>query len=122
MAVKKHSHRKWINYWGSRQSYMNLQSTRHRIFKLDQNHPNPVVNKTTIPFVQYQNEMMELAIYNIVGQKVKTLVEGFLQKGSYLIDWDGREHFGKPLGWGDYIYKLQARTGQVKFRKLTLLC
>ena len=96
------------------------QSTSPASFTLAQNYPNPFNSGTVIRFSLPQSEVVELAIYNLAGQKVAKLLEGTRQAGTYAINWDGRDHGGRALASGVYFYHLQAGA-QEQTRKLLLL-
>ena len=89
-------------------------------FALDQNYPNPFNSNTVIRFALPQDGLVELAIYNTVGQKVATLVQGMRAFGTYTVNWDGRDEGGRELASGVYLYRLMAGT-QVATRKLLVL-
>lgn len=61
-----------------------------------------------------------LTIYNLLGQRVATLVKGQQEAGPHTLVWDGRDGQGKKLASGVYFYRLQA-SAQVQTRKLLLL-
>ncbi len=82
-------------------------------FRLDQNHPNPFNPNTTIEFSVPTRGDVELAIYNLAGQKARRLLCTVLDAGT----WDGRDKQGRELANGVYIYRLQAGK-QVDVRKL----
>ena len=63
---------------------------------------------------------MELALYNLAGQKVLTLAKGHREAGPHTARWDGRDDQGRARASGVYLYRLQAG-GQVETRKLLLL-
>ncbi len=89
---------------------------------LSQNYPNPFNSGTVIRFALPQRDDVQLAVYNMAGQKVANLVEGVREAGSYAIRWDGRDDAGRGLASGIYFYRLQAgRTVQETSRKLLLL-
>ena len=89
-------------------------------FALDQNFPNPFNSGTVIRFQLPQSEEVELAIYNLAGQQVVTLIQGTRPAGIYSINWDGKDEQGARLATGIYLYQL--RNGErVETRKLTLL-
>jgi len=74
---------------------------------LQQNYPNPFNPQTTINFTLKDNiHSLNLSIYNIKGQLVKTLYRGALQKGHYNLVWDGTNDSGKQVSSGIYFYKL----------------
>ena len=65
-------------------------------------------------------EDVDLAVYNLAGQKVVTLAQSVREAGSYTIHWDGKDDQGHNLASGVYLYRLQARA-QVQSRKLVLI-
>lgn len=75
-------------------------------YTLQQNYPNPFNPQTEIRFVLAQGGRAELSIYNILGQKVRTLVDGQLSPGVHSAVWDGRNDAGRQLASGVYIYQL----------------
>jgi len=70
------------------------------------NHPNPFNPSTTIKFSIHNDSKVELIIYNIKGQKIKTLAQNEFTKGSHSIIWNGDDKFGKLVSSGVYLYKL----------------
>ncbi|MBT6146431.1 MAG: T9SS type A sorting domain-containing protein, partial [Gemmatimonadetes bacterium] len=89
-------------------------------FALDENYPNPFNSDTIIRFALPRAAEVELAVYNLAGQKVVTLVQGERQAGQYEVRWDGRDQAERPLASGVYLYKLHA-DGEVANRSLLLL-
>jgi hypothetical protein len=78
------------------------------VYKLEQNYPNPFNASTTIKYSVSENSFVELTIYNILGEKVKTIVRDSKPAGSYTIVWDGTDHDNNTLPSGIYFYRLQA--------------
>ena len=89
-------------------------------FALAQNVPNPFNSSTSFRFALPQAADIELAIYNLTGQKVARLARGWHAAGHYTAHWDGRNDAGVRVATGVYIYRLRAG-GQVQVRKLLLL-
>jgi|GEM_PF-245123 len=89
-------------------------------FALTQNYPNPFNSNTLIGFNLPRSQDVELTVYNLTGQEVVSLVNGYRQAGSYAIHWGGRDETGRALASGVYLYRLQAGT-RVETRKLLLL-
>ena len=84
-------------------------------FELIQNYPNPFNPTTQINFSLPRNTNVELAVYDIVGRKVETLVDGKRQAGEYSVSFDA-----STLSSGVYIYRL--KIGKfIKARKMILL-
>lgn len=77
-------------------------------FVLAQNYPNPFNPNTTICYSLVNNTLVNLDIYNIKGQKVRTLQNGLQQAGKYLVTWNGYCNKGTPVAGGVYFYKLTA--------------
>ena len=75
-------------------------------FQLLQNYPNPFNPETTIDFQLAQSESIELAIFNILGEKVRQIVAGQQPAGSHRALWDGRDDNGVRLSGGLYFYRL----------------
>jgi len=91
-----------------------------RAFALFQNIPNPFSGNTVIKYALPRDVDVELTIYNIAGQRVRTLVNGMQRAGYKAIEWDGRDDSGRRVAPGVYFYKMKA--GEFKAtRKLTLL-
>ncbi|OPX27602.1 MAG: hypothetical protein B1H05_00525 [Candidatus Cloacimonas sp. 4484_140] len=73
------------------------------------NYPNPFTSSTIIKFsLKHSYENIKLDIYNIKGQKIKTLIDNKLMKvGNHEITWDGTNRSNKPVGFGIYFIKLR---------------
>jgi aminopeptidase N len=89
-------------------------------FELLQNYPNPFNPETAIGYQLSAVSNVELSIYNLLGQKVRTLVKQRQPAGYYEVKWDGRDRFGNEASSGIYIYQIQAGE-YVKLRKIVLL-
>lgn len=77
-------------------------------YAVHQNYPNPFNPTTEIKFRIPQTSEVSLVIYNVLGQKVRTLVNERMKPGSYQVVWDGRNDAGHQLGSGIYIYRFRA--------------
>ncbi|XWN38428.1 MAG: right-handed parallel beta-helix repeat-containing protein [Balneola sp.] len=90
-------------------------------FNLYQNYPNPFNPSTTIGFdVPNGKTQIRLEIYNILGQRVKTLVNDVYSAGRYKVTWDGTNNIGGRVSTGVYIYRIQAGD-IVQSKKLTFI-
>ncbi len=84
------------------------------------NYPNPFNPDTNIVFNLPESSNVKLDIYNIKGQKVKTLLDCYMSPGRSEMIWNGRDDNGKPVSSGVYFYKL--KTGKQELsRKMLLL-
>ncbi|MCK5051572.1 MAG: T9SS type A sorting domain-containing protein [Candidatus Cloacimonetes bacterium] len=70
------------------------------------NHPNPFNPTTTISFSILEESKVELSIYNIKGQKIKSLLSNQISAGEHSIVWNGEDFTGKKVSSGIYFYKL----------------
>jgi hypothetical protein len=89
-------------------------------FQLYQNYPNPFNPSTVIGFYLPKSTLVDLAIYNLLGQKVKSLFSGTISAGEHRFVWDGRNELGIEMGSGFYIYGLKSAAFSAE-RKLILV-
>lgn len=92
-------------------------------FELQQNYPNPFNPETTINYsvpADQHEAPVTLAIYNTLGQKVRTLVQEKKPAGSHSVSWDGKSDAGRPVSSGIYIYRVSV-AGQTASRKMALV-
>ncbi|MGB8656980.1 MAG: T9SS type A sorting domain-containing protein [Candidatus Zixiibacteriota bacterium] len=91
-----------------------------RGFELFASYPNPFNNETVIKYSLSKPAEASLAIYNVLGQKVRTLVKNEKQNGLVTVTWDGKDERGRDLSSGVYFYQLRA--GQFsQTRRMVLL-
>ncbi len=88
-------------------------------FTLSQNYPNPFNPATQIIYSLPQRSHVTLSVYNILGQKVTTLVDEQKAAGTYTVDWNGTSNNGVMVATGIYLYKMDA--GQHSDAKKMLL-
>jgi hypothetical protein len=88
--------------------------------QLEQNYPNPFNPGTSIRYSLPQAITVRVMIYNIYGQNVSILVNGFQSAGTYTFDWQAVDAQGHPLPSGVYFYRLEAGA-HVVTRRMTLL-
>jgi hypothetical protein len=91
-----------------------------RHLALAQNDPNPFAVSTTIRYALPSEGDVALAIYNLAGRKVRTLVEGRRPAGEAAEHWDGRNGQGDSVSSGIYLCRLEA-AGAVRTRRMVLL-
>ncbi len=77
-------------------------------FGLSPNYPNPFNPSTEIVFELPRFSKVELVVYNQVGQKIRTLVDGKKRAGRYVVKWDGRDDNGRIVPGGIYVCKMVA--------------
>ena len=75
---------------------------------LFQNYPNPFNPQTAIQYTLPHDCKVEIAIYNILGQRVKTLVNEQQRAGYKRVEWDGKNDRGEQVASGIYFYRIEA--------------
>ncbi len=89
-------------------------------FHLEQNFPNPFNPETTIEYSVRQAGSVHLAIYNLKGQLVRSLVKEEIPAGTHRITWDGRDSRGNQAASGVYIYRLTSDSQNLSRRMLLI--
>ena len=75
-------------------------------FNLSQNYPNPFNAKTIIEYDLPHSSFIQLSIYNLKGQIIKTLINQEMNSGSHIAYWDGTNNIGNSVSSGLYTYSL----------------
>jgi len=75
-------------------------------FSLNQNYPNPFNPETNIEFNLPSEQNVTLMVFNLLGQQVRTLVNGTMGAGTHSVIWDGRNDDGVNVPSGIYFYKM----------------
>ena len=88
--------------------------------RLGSNYPNPFNPATTISYYLKNNSFTTLEIYNMLGQKVKTLVNKAVEAGDHYVVWNGLDETGKTVSSGIYFYQLKADK-KTEIKKMILL-
>jgi len=89
-------------------------------YKLAQNYPNPFNPSTNIAYTIQKANKVSLDVYNVLGQKVRSLVDKKQIAGSYSVAWDGCDDSGETLSGAIYFYKLKVDT-QTLTKKMLLI-
>ena len=77
-------------------------------FALNSSRPNPFTPQTTIPYVISEASDVQIVIYNLVGQKVRTLLAQRMDAGSHQVVWDGRNESDQQVASGTYLVEMKA--------------
>jgi len=78
-------------------------------FILHQNYPNPFNPSTAIRFELKDNSLVNISIYDLLGKRVKKLLEDELVSGTHEIIWDGRNELGIKAPSGIYIFQMESK-------------
>jgi hypothetical protein len=87
---------------------------------LQQNYPNPFNPSTVIKYSLPSRLDVTVSVYNLLGRRVKTLVEDNQPAGEYSITWDGTDEFGHDVASGIYFYQIKSNVF-ARARKMLLL-
>lgn len=85
-----------------------VKETQVNNFHLNQNYPNPFNPETVIEYVLRENSQVNLSIYNILGQHIRTLVNEYQASGLKRVKWNGEDGDGKKASSGIYFYEIEA--------------
>jgi len=91
-----------------------------KAYALEQNYPNPFNPTTEVAFALPKASHVELSVFNVLGQKVTTVVSGEYPAGEHSVTWDGTNSNGGSVSSGVYFYRIQA-DGFSQTRKMMLL-
>ena len=72
------------------------------------NYPNPFNSRTILRYRLVRASAVELVVYDLLGQRVRTIAKGVQPAGEYQIPWDGRDEEGRLVGSGVYLLRLKA--------------
>jgi type IX secretion system substrate protein len=89
-------------------------------YELAQNYPNPFNGTTTIPFELQKDGNVNITIYDVLGRKVKTLINKPYAFGKHTITWDGTDAKGNDISSGIYLYRIKSNEYS-KTKRLLLL-
>ena len=109
-------------YYESSKFYKHSHITHYTpdAFILYQNYPNPFNNETTFKYRVAQPSEVSIIIYNVLGQRIKIINEGFKETGTHETKWNGLNDNGISVSSGVYIYRMKAGDF-VQSKKLVLM-
>lgn len=87
---------------------------------LKQNHPNPFNPDTSIGFYLAETGRVELSVYNVKGERVKTLINDLLPSGEHKVIWSGVDENGRDMPSGVYFYRMRT-TKHDQIRKMVMI-
>ena len=77
-------------------------------YHLHQNYPNPFNPETVIVYQIPKAEHVKIEVFNLLGERMKTLINLFLAAGNHSITWDGKNYNGSQVASGTYFYRIKA--------------
>jgi hypothetical protein len=94
-------------------------------YALSQNYPNPFNPTTNIKYALPVDSKLTMEVYNVLGQRVRTLINDNVAAGFHIAEWDGRGNDGQQLASGMYFLQMSAKGTNGKtfndVRKLVML-
>lgn len=91
------------------------------LFTLEQNYPNPFNPVTFIKYSLDLPQYVKLSVYNLNGQLINVLENGYKSSGTHIVRWDSRDASIRALTTGIYFYKLETDVGYYAIKKAILL-
>jgi len=113
----------WTNILNLDNPALGVESPAGKVpqsFQLFPNYPNPFNPTTTIKYEIQSRGLVRLEIYNLLGEKLRTLVEEEQYPGSYRVVWNGKDNQNREVASGIYIYRLSL-AGRKESKKMVLL-
>jgi hypothetical protein len=89
----------------------------HELF---QNYPNPFRPQTVIRYDLPEAGAVRLCVYNVLGQTVRTLVDGQRSPGTHTVTWDARDGSSRRMASGSYLYRLEVEGKHMRTRWMEL--
>ncbi|MBN1155040.1 T9SS type A sorting domain-containing protein [candidate division KSB1 bacterium] len=109
--------------WESLPTAVHQESESHELiyaYSLEQNYPNPFNPETNIRFSLEENDHVTLEIYNMLGQKICTLVDQPMSRGIYNIQWQGKSQAGNAVASGIYVARIKSGNFMKQIKMLLL--
>jgi len=99
---------------------LSVDGSKPESFQLFQNYPNPFNPTTAITFSVPRTGELQISIYNILGQRIKTLFEGQKETGVHTVQWNGLDDRGVQVSAGFYLMRMESGS-QTLSRKMLLV-
>ena len=112
--------RSWQLYQNRKPSYVTGTSAEPQPYRIAGNFPNPFNPETTIEFTAHREGAVQLDIYNVLGQKVRSLMSRTIYAGNHRVRWDSRDDAGQNVSSGVYVVSLKAGAAAVTHRMMVI--
>lgn len=97
-----------LNYFTNNLGIKNINKDIFSGFRLIDNYPNPFNPVTTLSYILPKDAMVNITIYNMVGQQVKALINNQQAAGYKRVQWDATNNAGQSVSAGVYLYRIDA--------------
>ncbi len=112
----------WINEGAFETGQVvSVQSEKNDNTKYFYNYPNPFNSRTKISYYADGNEDISISIYDMMGRKIKSIVDRSHKKGNYVVIWNGDDNLGNKIASGLYLIIYQNERGIKILDKLLFL-
>ncbi len=101
-------------------NHIDNQSNTPVNFKLFQNYPNPFNNGTRISYYLSETNNIQISVYSLLGECVKTIFNDKQESGEHIIDWNGTNNNNEVVGSGVYLYALNIGESR-KIKKMVFI-
>ena len=99
----------------------NMAEKLPKELRLEANYPNPFNSSTTLSYHVESAGRIQLVMYNLSGQRIRTLIDGSHRPGTFQSVWDGKNEDGVSVASGVYIACLSNENSNKQIRKLLLI-
>jgi len=96
-------------------------TTLPSVYSISDNYPNPFNPSTEMEFTLPMESDISFTVYSLTGKEVYSFSKNAISGGTYKITWNGKNHSGKPLPSGVYLYEFRAGSEFRQVKKMTLL-
>jgi hypothetical protein len=100
--------------------HKDVQTTSPKALRLAQNYPNPFNPDTRIALDVPSYQRIELAVFNVRGERIRILYSSNLYPGSHSFMWDGMDSYGNPVSSGIYVVQLRGRDTSLSRRMILM--
>jgi len=91
------------------EKYKSIQNIQPDTYSLLQNYPNPFNSLTEISYILPEESEIQVCIFNLLGEKIITLVNNKQQAGIHHVEWNGKNSYGDSVPSGIYLYRLVSK-------------
>lgn len=97
-----------LDFFGAPSVVSKENTTSPYTYTLHQNYPNPFNPTTNISYSVAKAGQVNVAVFNVIGEKIAELVNGYKTAGSYGVTWNGKDNAGQNVASGVYFYRIKA--------------
>jgi len=92
-----------------------------QVASLEQNYPNPFNIETQIQFSLPKSSRVSISVYNILGQRIRDVMDKYFPAGTHQVSWDGRDDHGATVASGIYFYRIVGQIRRKVMRSIRII-